>query len=149
MTFLKAKKNSFFSNYAVIDWYDGVISGIGKSAINNNHYFFDVRAVNLETKEKIFLLILIKSEIFQQISFFLNNNDIEKVEAITKELFLNKRQDLLFLKTKDIDSNEYDFVTSNKLKLKYTKGFDEIVNQSKKITTAFFKLFNDKDSASN
>jgi hypothetical protein len=146
---LLKKKNlngkAIFSVYKISDWYDGAISGIAKSMIDNEYWFFDIVASDFKTQERIFLLLKIDDEWLNGYRK-LNQKPVFFRRQI-KKIYDNYRQKSFLMKADSIDSEIYDLVELKNDMIVYFSTFNAVMRQSKKNMLAWFEYFSRVDNA--
>lgn len=132
--------NSFFLEYEVIDWYDGAISGVGKERKRNIYYFFDIVAIDLTSKEKIFLLLKISLDFYLKCKAEINSEQILNINEMRKQLYSNL-DSALILKANYIESETFQLKEIKINKLSPSDNFEDVYNQSGDINKKWFAYF--------
>ena len=115
----KSNIESVFSEYEIIDWYDGAISGIGKLSGTNEFYWFNLVAYDLKIEERIFVILQIDLECQKQIRSAIIKAQPRAIKKMVTELYLNNLNKIYLLKSKSIDDKFYDLKETRIEKLKY------------------------------
>lgn len=138
-------KNSIFSEFEILDWYDGAILGIGKLFGTNDFYFFQMVACDLQIDTRVFILAKTNLEWKNKFDISLFNAKPELKPSIIRDnvvqLFAKKNNRLYLLRTKDIDDKLYTLKEVDLNNLKYFDNIESVLNQSKKRIKEWFDFF--------
>lgn len=139
------KKNKgikpLFSIYYIIDWYDGVLSGIGNLSETNDFYLINIVAWDIVFGMKIFSIVKLTSLWMDKFKDAINQTDSNLVITLIEDYIRQCSSDIFLLKAKYIDALEYDLVRLDANSLHLYNGIEEIVNQSDEEKLKWFNLF--------
>ena len=130
-----------FSTYDIIDWYDGAICGIGKLNKTNNFYLFNIVAWDLVSDMKIFSIVNVTLPWLNKFKDAINKSESNNILQLSEDYIQQYSGEIFLLKSKKIESSEYDLIKYNSKSLEVYNNLDEIVNQSEKEKQNWFNLF--------
>jgi hypothetical protein len=143
---LNFKNKKIFSEYEIIDWYDGAIFGIGRLANTDDYYLFQMVAYNLKIPQRVY--VLLKIDATWKNEFKLERAKVEgrmKINIIKKmvvSLYSNYTDSIYLLKAKSIEEKIFEIKKVVVNNLIYYSNIDKVINQSKKQEKKWFDFFN-------
>lgn len=130
--------NSIFSEYEIIDWYDGAISGIGKLSNTNEYYLFNIVAYDFKIEQRVFILIKLDMEWHGKLLSGLNS---KKLKSVIKEFYLHYYGEAYIIKASDINDNQFFFKELKAYKPRRFNNIQNIADQNKKDLKTWFEYF--------
>jgi hypothetical protein len=133
--------NPLFSIFYIIDWYDGVVSGLGNLIGTNDPYLINIVAWDFSSRMKIFSIINVTRSCLDGFEKAIELSDSNYIIQIMEEYIRQYSGDIFLVKSEYIDDIEYDLVKLESGSLQYYNGMEEISNQGDDEKQKWFNQF--------
>ena len=130
-----------FSIQYIIDWYDGVVSGIGTLIGTNDPYLVNIVAWDFTSRMKIFSIIDITASSFEKFREVIAIPDSNPIIQLLEDYVRLYTGDVLLFKSQYLDDVEYDLIINYTIRLHPYNGIEEIANQTDEERQKWFNLF--------
>jgi hypothetical protein len=135
-----------FDDTIILDWYDGVTTGISRLRASNEWYLSSLYYFDPVKDYRVFSLLEISKDWARKLKNKLVKPEMAEYDEIKKDIksyYRNNSDRIYFAKAMFLEDNDYEIVKPDETGLKYFENIDEVMNHSAESLLVVRKYFVD------